>query len=41
MKVNNPNVLQGLKVAQDSRYCFMVTEYCNGGTLKKYIKSFP
>lgn len=25
MIVNNPYVLQGLKVAQDSRYCFMIT----------------
>lgn len=23
---------------QDGRYCFMVTEYCNGGTLKKCIQ---
>jgi serine/threonine-protein kinase ULK/ATG1 len=41
MTANNPYVLRGLKMAQDSRYCFMVTEFCNGGTLKKEIKSAP
>jgi calcium-dependent protein kinase len=35
MIVSNPYILKGLKVAQDNRYCFMVTEFCNGGTLKK------
>lgn len=35
MIVSSQFVLQGLKVAQDSRYCFMITEFCNGGTLKK------
>lgn len=39
MSVKNPYILQGLKVAQDTKYCFMVTEYCNGGTLKRYIKN--
>lgn len=23
---------------QDEKFCFLVTEFCNGGTLKKYIK---
>ena len=35
MIISSPYVLQGLKVAQDHRYCFMITEYCNGGTLKR------
>ena len=37
MAINNPYVLKGLKIWQDNKYCFMVTEYCNGGTLKSYI----
>jgi calcium-dependent protein kinase len=35
MIIHNPYILKGLKVAQDNHYCFMVTEFCNGGTLKK------
>ena len=31
-------VLRCLKIAQNKKYCFMVTEYCDGGTLKDYIK---
>lgn len=38
MDLSSPYVLKGLRMIQDSKYCFMVTEYCNGGTLKKYIK---
>lgn len=38
MILQSPYVLRGLKVVQDEKYCFMVTEFCNGGTLKKYIK---
>lgn len=38
MQLSSIYVLKGLKVIQDQKYCFMVTEYCNGGTLKKYIQ---
>lgn len=38
MLLCNPFVLKGLKIFQDNRFCFMVTEFCNGGTLKKFIK---
>ena len=38
MAVNNPHVLKGLKVVQNNRYCHIVTELCNGGTLKEVIK---
>ena len=38
MELSSPYVLKGLKIVQDNKYCFMVTEFCNGGTLKKYIK---
>lgn len=41
MSINNPNVLRGFKVTEDSRYCFIITEFCNGGTLKKYIRNAP
>lgn len=39
MKVMNPFVLKGIKVAQNNRYCFIVTELCNGGSLKSMIRS--
>jgi serine/threonine-protein kinase ULK/ATG1 len=32
-------VVKGLRVLQDEKYCFLVTEYCNGGTLRQMIKS--
>lgn len=38
MELRSPYVLKGLKVMQDGKYCFIVTEYCNGGTLKKHIQ---
>lgn len=38
MLLDSPYVLRGLKIWQDSRFCFMVTEYCNGGTLKDLIE---
>jgi serine/threonine protein kinase len=39
MSVVNPNVLRGLKVTQNNRFCFIVTELCNGGSLKSLIRS--
>ena len=38
MAVNNPYVLKGVKVVQNNRYCHIVTELCNGGTLKDAIR---
>jgi serine/threonine-protein kinase ULK/ATG1 len=38
MSIDNEYVVKGLRVLQDDKYCFLVTEYCNGGTLRKYIK---
>ena len=35
---NNPHVLKGVKVIQNNRYCHIITELCNGGTLKDSIK---
>lgn len=37
MNVENQYLLKGLKVVEDGRYCYLVTEFCNGGTLKKEI----
>lgn len=38
MNVVNPHVLRGIKVIQNNQFCFLVTELCNGGTLKSQIK---
>lgn len=38
LAINSPYVLKGHKIWQDHKFCFMVTEYCNGGTLKNYIQ---
>lgn len=38
MSVINSHVLRGLKVIQNNQFCFLVTELCNGGTLKSLIK---
>jgi len=38
MTVNNPYILKGIKVIQDHLNCYLVTELCNGGTLKANIK---
>ena len=39
MSCDNPHVLRGIKVLQNSLNCFIVTELCNGGTLKNLIKT--
>lgn len=39
MRVMNPFVLKGIKVVQNNRYCFIVTELCNGGSLKNMIRT--
>ena len=38
MSVKNPHVLKGIKVIQNKRYCHIVTELCNGGSLKDTLK---
>jgi serine/threonine-protein kinase ULK/ATG1 len=38
MAVINPHVLRGLRVIQNNQFCFLVTELCNGGTLKSLIR---
>jgi serine/threonine-protein kinase ULK2 len=38
MAVNNPHVLKGIKVVQNNKHCHIVTELCNGGTLKSAIR---
>ena len=38
MLINHPNVLRGIDVHQEAGYCYMITEYCNGGTLKDLIQ---
>ena len=37
MAIESPYVLKGLKIWQDKKFCFMVSEHCNGGTLKQHI----
>jgi len=39
MTVCNPHVLRGLKVIQNQQFCYLITELCNGGSLKSIIKS--
>lgn len=39
MRVTNPFVLKGIKVVQNNRNCFIVTELCNGGSLKSMIRN--
>lgn len=39
MAIDNEYVVKGLKVIQDDKHCFLISEYCNGGTLRKQIKS--
>lgn len=38
MSVNNPHVLRGIKVVQNKSFCYIVTELCNGGSLKNALK---
>ncbi len=39
MTVINSHVLRGIKVIQNNQFCFLITELCNGGTLKAHIKT--
>jgi serine/threonine protein kinase len=36
--VFHENVLRGLKIIENASKCYIITEYCNGGTLKQLIK---
>ncbi len=38
MSVNNAHVLRGIKVVQNKSFCYIVTELCNGGSLKNALK---
>lgn len=38
MSCDSPHVLRGIKVIQNSSCCYIVTELCNGGSLKNQIK---
>lgn len=38
MTVVNPHILRGLKVIQNNHFCYLITELCNGGSLKTCIK---
>lgn len=38
MSVCNPYILKGIKTIQNNKNCYLITELCNGGTLKDYIK---
>lgn len=38
MMISHPNVLQGIDIHQENGQCFLITEYCNGGTLKDVIQ---
>jgi len=39
MSLDSTFILKGFRVMQDEKFCFMVTEFCNGGTLKKHIQT--
>lgn len=36
--VSSPQVVRLLDIVEDRQYCYLVTELCAGGTLKKYIE---
>lgn len=39
MNISSPYLMKGIKVLENKHYCFMVTEFCNGGTLKEHIRA--
>jgi serine/threonine-protein kinase ULK/ATG1 len=39
MSVINPHVLRGLSVISNDKFCYLITELCDGGSLKSYIKT--
>jgi serine/threonine protein kinase len=39
MTINNPHILKGIRIVQDELNCYLITELCNGGTLKDFIKA--
>jgi hypothetical protein len=39
LSCDNPHVLKGIKVIQNNICCYIVTELCNGGSLKNLIKT--
>lgn len=36
--LSHENILKGLKIIENSSKCYIITEFCNGGTLKQLIK---
>jgi len=41
MTVDNKYLLQGLKIVEDVNNVYLITQFCNGGTLKNYILNSP
>jgi hypothetical protein len=39
MSVINPHVLRGINVISNEKFCYLITELCDGGSLKSYVKS--
>lgn len=41
MNVDNKYLLQGVKIVEDLKNVYLITKFCNGGTLKNKITSAP
>lgn len=37
-ELNHPNIVKFIDVYYTHKHCYIITEYCEGGNLEKYIK---
>ena len=38
--INHPNIVKLIEIKENSKYCFIVTEFCNGGSLSTCLEKY-
>ena len=38
--ISHPNIVNLIEIKENSKYCFIVTEYCNGGNLSNCLEKY-
>ena len=38
--INHPNIVKLIEIKENSKYCFIVTEFCNGGSLSNCLEKY-
>ena len=38
--INHPNIIKLIDIKQTSKYIYIITEYCNGGSLEEFLENY-